>query len=433
MADWIRELETQLTQRERDLSGLDGDAQFALLKGKVKQILPEDKVLERFRESRKNGKPLVVKLGVDPTGTALHLGHSVPLFLLRRFQDLGHEVILIVGDFTAQIGDPAGRVDERPPLTREQIEQNFATYRDQAGKILDLDRVTIRYNSEWLDGVSLPDLIGTMKGINISASLQREDFRKRIEQGHSLTLAELLYSVLMGLDSVALECDIEIGGIDQLLNLQMCRTVMEIHGQIAEGIVCTDILEGVTGDGSKMSKSMGNAIALDDAPEEIYGKTMSIPDRLLESWFRLLTEIEDADCKRLMEGMGDGTFHPRDVKAMLARVLVAILHGGDAVAGAEAHFELIFRKKKTPDDMPEIAIGASDWSELSLIDVLDRGGVIATRSEGRRLAQQGAIRWCPADDEDADFVKLEEERLPDPPSDLVLKIGKRKFLKVVAS
>lgn len=429
MKEFLDELQQSLTRRDRDLSGLDGDQQYKFLQSKSKQMLPEDVVLERLRESRKTGKPLIIKLGVDPTAKDLHLGHSVPLLLLRRFQDLGHKIVLIVGDFTAQIGDPAGRVDERPPLTRADIEENFKTYRDQAGKIVDLDSVEIRYNSEWLDKISLPDLLETLKGVNLSASLQREDFRKRIEQGHSLTLAEVMYSVMMGFDSVELECDIEIGGIDQLLNLQMCRTIMEKHGQKPEAIVCTDILEGVTGDGSKMSKSMGNAISLQDTPEEVYGKTMSIPDRLLEQYFRLLTEIDADTWKKVDDAMTSGELNPRDAKALLARILVTILHDDEAAKAAEAQFESVFRKKTIPDDMPELSLSTAEWGDLTLIDILERGGIIQTRSEGRRLAQQGAIRVSQNLDE-VDFIKLESDRLPDPPGAIILKIGKRKFLKV---
>ncbi len=431
MKDFLQRLEADLKKRDHDRTSLSGDEQFQFLKAKTKQILPEDVVLERLRESKKTGKPLVIKLGVDPTSTDLHLGHSVPLMLLRRFQDLGHKAILIVGDFTAQIGDPAGRVDERPPLTREQIEQNFATYSEQAGKILDLEKVEIRYNTEWLGGVSLPDLLETLKGVNISASLQREDFRKRIEQGYSLTLAELLYSVLMGLDSVALECDIEIGGIDQLLNIQMCRTVMEKHGLPAEGIVCTDILEGISGDGSKMSKSLGNSIGLNDVPEDVYGKVMRIPDTHLESWFLLLTEITGEDWKSLDAAMKSGELNPRDAKALLARVLTTRLHDEAKATEAEAHFESVFRKKTTPDDMSEIRVSDGDWGETSVIDVLERGEMIPTRSEGRRLFKQGALRWRPAADEEADFTKLETEDLPAPASEIILKVGKRKFLRVL--
>jgi tyrosyl-tRNA synthetase len=431
MSDLLERLEGELTRKERDRSHLDPEEQFRFLAAKSKQILPEDVVLARLRESRKTGKPLVVKLGVDPTSPHLHLGHAVPLFLLRRFQDLGHHVILLVGDFTARIGDPAGRIAERPPLTETQIEENFATYRQQAGKILDMERVEIRHNSEWLEGIQLAGLLATLKGINVSASLQREDFRERIEKGHSLTLAEVLYSVLMGLDSVALDPDIEIGGVDQLLNLQMCRQVMEIEGMDPEGIVVTDILEGVSGDGSKMSKSLGNAVALEDPPEEIYGKVMSIPDRLLESYFMLLTEIRSADWAELAAGMEKGALNPRDVKACLARIVVTLLHDAGAARAAEAHFEEIFRRRRFPDDMPSIRVGRSEWKDLSLVDVLERAGVIASRSEGRRLFAQGAVRWLPEGAAEGDFVKLETEGLPAPAGKGILKVGKRKFVRVL--
>ncbi len=428
MSDLLSAIESKLEAGHQDKSGLSPDEQFQFLKSKTHLMLPEDVVLERLRRSAAEKRPLKIKLGVDPTHTDLHFGHAVPLMLLRRFQDLGHHAILIVGDFTAQIGDPAGRVDERPTLTRDQIEENFRTYASQAGKIVDLDRVEIRNNSEWLDDVKLPDLLRTLKGVNLSASLQRDDFRKRIEQGYSLTLAEVLYSVLMGLDSVALECDIEIGGIDQLLNLQMCRTVMESHGQVAEAIVCTDILEGVTGDGSKMSKSLGNSISLRDKPEDVYGKTMSIPDALLDSYFRLLTELGSTEREELDEAVRSGKAHPRDAKAMLARYLVSVVHDREAAAEAERHFDSVFRKRDAPDDMPEIGLAPGDWGALSWIDVLDRGGVVPSRSEARRLLQQGAVRFRGVEEEE--FAKVEGDVLPAEPAELVLKIGKRKFLRL---
>jgi len=431
MSEFLEGLEAELVRQDRDLRGLDADAQFRLLAAKSKLILPEDVVLERLRESKRTGRPLVIKLGVDPTSAHLHLGHAVPLYLLRRFQDLGHRVILLVGDFTARIGDPAGRVAERPPLTPEQIEENFRTYREQAGRILDMARVEVRHNSEWLDRIRLQDLLRTLKGINVSASLQREDFRERLDKGFSLTLAEVLYSVCMGLDSVALEPDIEIGGVDQLLNLQMCREVMAIEGLAPEGIVVTDILEGISGDGSKMSKSLGNAIALEDPPEEMYGKVMSIPDRLLEPYFMLLTEVPPESWSRLREEMDRGERNPRDVKACLARVLVTLLHGGEAARRGESAFEEVFRKKGVPDDMPTLTVARSEWESLSLVDVLDRGGVVESRSEGRRLFQQGAIRWLAADGGRDEFAKLADDALPAPATAGILKIGKRKFLRVV--
>jgi len=430
MKELLSRLEHELTARARDLRDLDGDEQYRLLASKTEKILPEDVVLERLRRSRASGEPLVVKLGVDPTSPDLHLGHAVPLMLLRRFQDLGHEVILIVGDFTAQVGDPAGRVQERPSLTREEIETNFRTYREQAGKILDLDRVQVRHNSEWLDPVTLPELLRILEGINLSASLQREDFRARIEKGYSLSIAEVLYSVLMGLDSVALECDLEIGGIDQLLNLQMCREVMQNAGLPPEGIVCTAILEGISGDGSKMSKSLGNTIALTDPPEEIYGKVMRIPDRLLEPYFRLTTELRPEDWDRLAAGMESGAVNPRDVKALLARVLVATLWGCDRVAEAQAHFDRVIRDKSAPQEIDSVELARDEWGTTTLLDVLERGGMIATRSEGRRLHRQGAIRWRPSTDGGGDFEKLEADTLPAPPAEGILKIGKRKFLRV---
>ena len=274
-------LELTFARRRMDLTDLSPAEQAGLVAERADQLQPSPEALAaRVREASQQGRPFIAKLGIDPTGADLHVGHTVPMLMLSRFQRMGHLVVLIVGDVTAKIGDPSGRSEERPQLTDDDIAQNLATYKRQASPFFDFEKAEFRHNGDWLRLVTLPRLIEITAHVPLSMSLQREDFRNRLAAGHSLSLAELLYSVAMAIDSVEIHCDLEVGGIDQYLNMQMCRKVMEICGQEPELVVATPLLEGTDGTGAKMSKSAGNYVPLTAPPGEVFGKLMSIPDRL---------------------------------------------------------------------------------------------------------------------------------------------------------
>lgn len=332
-------------RRGMDLSFLSPADQAELIAARTVDLLPsEDELAERIGAARKRGAGLHVKLGIDPTSPNVHIGHAVPMILMSRFQRMGHRVTLIIGDVTAMIGDPSGRDDERPALTAQEIAANLATYKQQVAPFFDFAKAEARNNSEWLAEIKLVELLPLLAKIPVSQSMQREDFRSRLTAGHSLTMAEQLYSVVMALDSVELECDVEVGGVDQLLNMQMCRTVMSVSGQKPE-IVCTvPLIEGTDGSGEKMSKSRGNYVAMTHPPGEIYGKLMSIPDRLTAEYFKALTELSDDEIAHVERKLG-----PRDAKHLLAATLVDTVHGADAALEARRSFLARFKSKRLSD------------------------------------------------------------------------------------
>jgi tyrosyl-tRNA synthetase len=342
------------------------------------------------------GRRFIAKLGIDPTGSEVHLGHAVPMLLLSRFQRMGHHVVLIIGDITAKIGDPSGRSDERPPLTDEDIARNLATYREQVAPFFDFGKAEFRHNSDWLKAVTLPRLIEITAHVPVSMSLQREDFRNRIAAGQSLSLAELLYSVAMALDSVELNCDLELGGIDQFLNMQMCRKVMEICGQEPELVAATSLLEGTDGTGTKMSKSRGNYVPLSAPPGEIFGKLMSVHDRLVEPYLKSLSDWQDGELAIVAKRVANGSLHPMDLKKLLAAEVTAALHGVDAAMNARAEFVAHFSKRSfgAMQDVPAVP----DLCQ-TVVEVVKGLGFAATNSEVRRLAEQGGLRLVfePAD------------------------------------
>ncbi|HEY2793956.1 MAG TPA: tyrosine--tRNA ligase, partial [Micromonosporaceae bacterium] len=315
----MQNLLDQLAERRgADLSGLAPAQQADLIARRSSVLLPSvTQLADLLAEDRR----LTVKFGIDPTAPDAHVGHAVPMILASRFQRMGHRVVFIVGDLTARIGDPSGRTADRPPLTDADIAANLATYREQVTPFFDFERADFRFNRDWLGRITLPELLTTLERLPVSALLQRDDFRSRLADGAGLSVAELVYSVVMALDSVAVAADIEIGGVDQLLNLQMCRRVMDNAGQRPEVVVAVPLIEGVDGSGVKMSKSKGNTIPLSAAPGEVFGKLMSIPDRLLTSYLAALTELRDDEIEAL------SAEHPMRVKTLLATDVTATIHG----------------------------------------------------------------------------------------------------------
>lgn len=357
-----------------------------------------------------SGKTLKVKLGCDPTSADLHLGHSVALSLLRRFQDLGHKAVLVIGDFTAAVGDPSGRDSTRPVLPREKILENAKTYTEQAFKVLDPSKTEIRFNSEWLDPfVTGKDLLQTLQKVTVAQVLERDDFKKRMASGNPISLLEVLYSLFQGQDSVALQADVELGGTDQIFNLLVGRQLQKNHGQEPQVAITVPLLVGLDGV-KKMSKSYGNYVGLNDAPNDMFGKLMSIPDELMPMYYELLTSENMDEIKAM---------HPMSAKKKLAGIMVTRFHGEEAAKAALENFEKVFSKKELPTDMPEFK--AEDGALLSAI--IFAAGAAQSKNKARGLIEQGAVR-------------LKGEKVPqDGPLHFeigdVLQVGKRHFFKLV--
>lgn len=381
-------------RRYLDLTDLSAEEQAELIAGRAVDVLPSAKDLaERIGAARDAGRGLNVKLGIDPTAADVHLGHTVPMIVLSRFQRMGHDVTLIIGDITAKIGDPSGRSSERPPLTDEDIARNLAGYRDQVKPFFDFGRVRFRHNSEWLAGIALPRLIGILAQVSASALLQREDFRNRLAAGHGLTMSELIYPVAMAIDSAEIEADVELGGVDQLLNMQMGRRVMEVYGQRPQMIVTMPLIEGTDGSGAKMSKSKGNYIALNASADDVFGKIMSIPDRLMTPYLRAWTEWTDPEIDLVTERIEKGSLHPMDLKKVLAGEVVAALHGVKAAMAARAGFTAQFSRKSFADveSLPEV--DAAEHGEKGVATVLATVlEFTPSASAARRVAKQKGLR-----------------------------------------
>jgi tyrosyl-tRNA synthetase len=403
-------------RRSLDLSDLSSREQAALIEGRAINVIPSvDRLAEKIDAAKAEGRRFVVKYGIDPTSPDVHLGHAVPIILASRFQRMGHHVVFIIGDVTAKIGDPSGRSTERPPLTDEDIARNLAGYQQQVTPFIDFERADLRFNGEWLKKVSLPELLEILARIPVSMTLQREDFRTRLAAGQGLSVAEFVYSVVMAWDSVAITADVEIGGVDQLLNLQMCRKVMEIAEQTPEIVITTPLIEGTDGTGAKMSKSKGNYVGLSSAPDEVYGRLMSIPDHLTEPYLRLLTEWTDDEIKVLTERLADGSIHPMAVKKFLAGEVVAALHGVEAAAAARAEFTARFSTRSFADTQNLPVVSLAEHGETPLGQLISQVLEFApSNSAVRRVAKQGGLRLVTeAADGTQDATQLGEDTVQD--------------------
>jgi tyrosyl-tRNA synthetase len=386
---------------------VDIPSQLALLKRGCVSLVSEAELAKKLS----SGRTLRVKLGVDPTSADLHLGHSVALSKLRQFQDLGHTAVLIIGDYTALVGDPSGRDSTRPTLTTEQVKANAKTYQEQAFKVLDINRTELRFNSEWLVPMMREGLLDILKRHTVQQVLSREDFKTRIAAGSPLTLLEIMYPILQGFDSVAIKADVELGGNDQLTNLLMGRKMQVDVGQEAQIALTVPLLVGLDGE-KKMSKSYGNSIGLNEAPNEMFGKAMRVSDELMLSYYELLTDSDLAAVK---------AEHPMKAKKSLARLLVARFHGEDAGAEAQNYFEKTFSKKELPTDLRVERVPAG----LTPSEIVLRAGGAKSRSEARRLIMQGGVQ--------IDGVKLLDDAAISAPPSFVLKMGKHQFVKIELS
>ncbi len=369
-----------------------------------------------LRELLEQDRPLRVYLGIDPTATSLTLGHAVPLRKLRQFQDFGHDTVLLIGDTTALIGDPSDKNTLRPQLTTEDVKANEETYFAQAARVLDPSKTTVRHNSEWLSKLDLPDLIALMSKFTVAEMLSRDNFRERQLRGDAVYLHEFLYALMQGYDALALECDVQVGATEQLFNLMAGRKIQEDAGQRKHVPVTVPILVGVDGV-MRMSKSTGNFIGLDEAPEEQYGKAMSIPDGVLGNYFQLATNLDRSDVVATIEGLANNELDPMTEKKRLARTIVTELHGSEAAAAAEAHFERTVQRREEPEEIPEAPAAEGQ----PLMDVIVEAGAAPSRREARRLFEQGAVS--------VDGVVVGDGREPARVGSRV-RVGKRRWLRI---
>jgi tyrosyl-tRNA synthetase len=382
----------------------------------------KENMTRELRERLAEGRPLRVYCGYDPTSTDLHLGHTITMRKLRQFQDLGHEVTFLIGSYTALVGDPSDKNKARPVLTQEQVAENSKTYAEQAFRVLDRRKTTIRYNGEWLAELSLLDLIRLGQNFTVQQFLARENFARRLEAGEPIFLHETFYALMQGYDAVAQQTDVQVGGTDQLFNIVVAgRKLQEAMGQKSLVAVITGILPGTDGV-QRMSKSTGNVIPLNTTPEDMYGKVMSLPDFAMPSYFKLVTRYTPAQIADIEKGLAGGMRHPRDTKMELAREIVAIYHGEDKVAAAEAHFKSIFQKGGLPEDMETLVIRG----EPVIADFLAEKGLVKSKSEARRLIEQGGLKV------DGRTVQDVSARLSFG-NEAVVQVGKRKYVRVTRS
>ena len=398
------------------MSFLPVNNQFDQIKRGCEEIIPENQLLDKLKRSYDTNTPLRVKLGCDPSRPDLHVGHGVVLRKLRHFQDLGHQSILVIGDFTAMIGDPSGRNKTRPQLTLEETKVNAESYINQAGQILDLENLEIVYNSDWLNKMDFSDVIKLSSHYTVARMLERDDFTKRYQSETPISIHEFMYPLAQGMDSVHLRADIELGGTDQKFNLLVGRDLQKEYDQEPQCVLTLPLLEGTDGQ-DKMSKSYGNDIGLTDSPQEMYGKTMSITDEMIVKYFRLAADASDEVLVKIESNLNDSSYNPRDAKRLLARSLVELYYDSDSALKAEDHFDEVIVNKSIPDDIPEIQIE----SEASLVDAVFLSKVVASKSEVRRLVKQGAVSVDGKKIDDASFSLR---------SGQVIKIGKRRFLKI---
>ena len=395
------------------------DEQLSYLKKGVVDLIREEDLRAKLTRAEKTGKTLRVKLGVDPTSPDIHLGHTVVVRKLKAFQDLGHTVIYLIGDFTAMIGDPSGRNVTRPPLTREEIEHNAKTYRDQVLKLLDPQKTEIRYNSEWMGKFDAADFIRLAAKTTVKQILERDDFEKRMAAHQPISLHELLYPLVQGYDSVALEADVELGGTDQKFNLLSGRNLQREYSQEPQVIITTPLLEGLDGV-QKMSKSYGNYIGIDEPPNEMFGKVMSISDDLMWRWYELLTDLSPSQISDLRSQIEKGE-NPRNIKVALAKSIIRDFHSQAAAEEAEAEFTRRFVQKEVPDDIEERSVSGGSHN---LAQLLADTGLAASKGEARRLIEQGGVK---INGEKASAANADIEITAEP---VLLQVGKRKFLKV---
>ena len=392
--------------------------QMDLIGRGVEEIIPEDELVRKLERSQSKNIPLIIKLGCDPSRPDLHIGHGVVLRKLRHFQDLGHLAVLVIGDFTAMIGDPSGRNKTRPQLTLKEARSNAETYVNQAKVILDMDKAIVKYNSDWLSKMDFNDVVRLASSYTVARMLERDDFTKRFQSEVPISIHEFLYPLAQAKDSVELKSDVELGGTDQKFNLLVGRDLQKHNGQEPQCIITTPLIEGTDGV-EKMSKSYGNDIGLHDSPEEMYGKTLSISDGMIVKWLTLAADADSKTIEYADKQLKDPKVNPMEIKRLLARKIVSLFHNDELAEKAEKHFNEVVVGKGVPDDIPVYSISKEDL----IVNIIFNSGLLKSKGEARRMIKQGAVR-------------LDEERVDDiqatilPDREQILKVGKRRFLKV---
>ena len=396
---------------------LTPEQQLDIIKRGVSEIISEEELLEKLRE----GRPLRVKAGFDPTAPDIHLGHTVLIEKMRQFQELGHEVIFLIGDFTGMIGDPSGKNETRPPLTREEVLENAKTYKEQIFKILDPEKTRIEFNSRWMADMKAEDLIRLASHYTVARMLEREDFKQRFQKQTPISIHEFLYPLIQGYDSVVLKADVELGGTDQRFNLIVGRELQKEYGQKPQCLVMMPLLEGLDGV-KKMSKSLGNYIGITEPPQQMYGKIMSISDELMIRYYELLSHISLDEFNALKKGLKEGTIHPKKAKEELAIEIVARFWSKEDALRAKEEFDRVFKQKGLPDDIPEVKY-SFNGQEVWLPQILKETGICKSTGEAMRLIKQGGIR-------------VNDERISDTQyrlssGEYIIRIGKRRFYRLI--
>ena len=392
--------------------------QMDLIRRGVEEILPEEDLEKKLERSLNNNEPLIAKLGCDPSRPDLHIGHGVVLRKLRHFQDLGHTSVLVIGDFTAMIGDPSGRNKTRPQLSLDEARKNAESYVDQAKVILDINTLRIKYNSDWLNKMNFNDVVKLSSSYTVARMLERDDFTKRFKAETPISIHEFLYPLAQAQDSVELKADVELGGTDQKFNLLVGRDLQKDNGQDPQCIITTPLLEGTDGI-EKMSKSYGNDIGLQDSPEDMYGKTLSISDDMILKWFTLAADRDPSEVEAASKRLNDPSVNPMEVKRELARNVVQLFFDEETAQKAEAHFNTVVVGKGIPDEIPVYELDAEDL----IVNVIFSSGLLKSKGEARRMIKQGAVRL---DDKKIDDIQASIS----PGDEQILKVGKRRFLKV---
>jgi len=396
--------------------------QLEIIKRGVEELISEDEMVRKLEYSFKTGKPLRIKQGFDPTAPDIHLGHTVGIRKLRQFQELGHKIILIIGDYTGMVGDPSGKNETRPRLSRETLMKNAETYENQFFKILDKSKTEIHYNGEWFAKMKFDEIMNLAAKFTIARILERDDFTKRYKEGNPISLHEFFYPLMQGFDSVAIKADVELGATEQKFNLLTARDVQREYGQEPQVILTLPVLEGIDG-GQRMSKSLGNYIGIDDEPDEMYGKVMSIPDNLILKYFTLITDYSLDQLQEIKRRLDDPQTNPMLLKKELARTIITMYHSSAGARQAEQNFERIFSKKEIPAEIEEIIIPESDLPQL-LVKLLTECGAVSSNGEARRLIQQGGVR---INDEKIININYSFENK----GEYITKIGKRRFIKFI--
>lgn len=391
--------------------------QINIIKEGTEEIININELEEKLVRSRKENRPLVVKLGLDPSAPDIHLGHTVVLRKMKQLQDLGHKVVIIIGDFTGMIGDPTGKSKTRKQLTREQVMENARTYENQVSMILDRNKTELRFNGEWLGKLNFKDVIELASKYTVARMLEREDFKNRFQNQISIGIHEFFYPLMQAYDSLEIKADIEFGGTDQRFNVLMGRTLQEEYGREKQIVIFMPLLEGIDGS-EKMSKSLGNYIGIDEEANIMYEKCMKVPDNLIIKYFELATDVDSQELQGIKELLQEETVNPRDIKMRLGREIVKLYHGEEAAEKAEKHFKTVFQNKEVPEDIDEIEACPDE----GIVDIIMKAGLATSRSEARRLIDQGGVKVNGRTLESFKDVNLS--------SGDVIKIGKNKFVKI---